>query len=184
MVAGKGWCVWLTGLPGSGKTSIAKKLCEMLENKGVYAQILSSDYLRKIVTPEPKYTEEEREIVYRSLVFAAKLLTDNGINVIIDATGNRRKYRKLARELISKFIEAYIRCPLEVCVERETKRTDEYAPKNIYKRAFSGESKTVPGVGVPYEAPESPEVIVDSDKLSVEECARKVLVAIQKLVHM
>ena len=179
----KGWCVWLTGLPGSGKTTIAKHLQRLLKENGVHAQILSSDMLRKTVTPEPEYTEEERELVYRSIVFTAKLLTENGINTIIDATGNRRRYRQLAREEIEKFVEVYIRCPLEKCIERESKRKDEYAPKNIYKKAFTGKSKTVPGVGVPYEEPVSPEVVVNSEKLSPEECARIISGTIERMFN-
>jgi len=180
---GTGWCVWITGLPGSGKTTIAKELSKMLREEGTHTQIVSSDMLRKLVTPNPKYTEEEREMVYGALVFTAKLLTENGVNVIIDATGNRRRYRELARRKIQKFMEAYVKCPLEVCVERESKRiNDEYTPKGIYKKAFTGKSKTVPGVGVPYEEPTSPEIVVRSDKLNPRECAEKIMQAIKQHV--
>lgn len=173
----KGWCVWITGLPGSGKSTIAHTLLKKLNSLGFHAQILSSDSLRKVMTPNPKYTEDERDIVYGTLVYIAKLLTDNGVNVIIDATGNRRKYREKARCEIQHFIEAYVRCPIEVCIERESKRgLNSYgAPKSIYMKAFTGESKTVPGLGSPYEEPLNPEITVNSDKLSPEECAEKIL---------
>ncbi|RLI43796.1 adenylyl-sulfate kinase, partial [Candidatus Bathyarchaeota archaeon] len=107
----EGWCVWVTGLPGSGKSTVAKALLRKLDKQNIQAQIVYSDMLRKVVTPAPKYTEEERDMVYGALVFVAKLLTQNGVNVIIDATGNRRRYRDKARKEISKFIEAYVRCP-------------------------------------------------------------------------
>jgi len=174
---GWGWCVWVTGLPGSGKSTIAHSLLKSLRDVGVDAQILSSDMLRKVITPKPKYTEDERDIVYGALVFIAELLTKNGVNVIIDATANRRRYREEARRRLPKFMEAYIRCPLEVCIERESKRVSEtyHAPKNIYKKAFTGESETVPGVGAPYEEPLNPEVTVDSDRMNPEECAGEIL---------
>jgi len=172
----QGWCVWITGLPGSGKSTIAKALLGKLEEIGIRAQILSSDMLRRVITPKPKYTQEERDIVYGAVVFIAKLLTQNGVNVIIDATGNLRKYREHARREMPKFMEAYVRCPLEVCIQREASRkVYAYAPKDIYRKAFAGESSTVPGVGAPYEEPLNPEVVVDSDRMDPEECANRIL---------
>jgi len=171
-----GWCIWITGLPGSGKSTIARKLQEQLENLGVKTQILSSDMLRKFATPKPKYTEEEREIVYGSLVFTAKMLVENGVNVIIDATGNRRRYRNLARESIRNFAEIYLKCPLQICMEREMRRKETYyAPREVYKKALRGESKTVPGLGAPYEESLNPELVLDTDKLSPEECVKKII---------
>ena len=172
-----GWCVWVTGLPGSGKSTVAHLLADKLKAMGIHAYILSSDALRKVMTPNPKYTEGERDIVYGTLVYIAKILTENGVNVIIDATGNRRKYRDNARSQIPLFMEAYLRCPLEVCIEREAKRgLDVYgAPREVYAKAFRGESKTVPGLGAPYEEPLNPEIVVDSDKLSPEECAENIM---------
>ena len=132
--------------------------------------------LRKVVTPAPNYTEEERDMVYGAIVFVSWLLTRNGVNVIIDATGNRRKYRDHARREVPRFMEAYVRCPLEICIKRESKRGELfYAPKGIYKKAFTGKSATVPGVGVPYEEPLNPEVAVDSDKLDAGRCAERIL---------
>ena len=175
MASKNGWCVWVTGLPGSGKSVVAKALQERLQKHNIKAQILSSDALRKAVTPEPTYTEEERDMLYSALILVAKHLTENGINVIIDATGNRRRYRKNARRKISHFIEAYLKCPLGVCVERESKRGKTFqAPKDIYKRALKGKAPTVPGIGAPYEELLHPEVTVDSEKLSPEECAREI----------
>ena len=175
------WCVWVTGLPSSGKSVVAKALQEKLQKHNIQAQILSSDALRKAVTPQPKYTEEERDMFYGALVLVAKHLTENGINVIIDATGNRRHYRENARKLIPHFIEAYLRCPLEVCIERESRRGKTFqAPKDIYKRALKGEAPTVPGIGAPYEETLHPEVTVDSEKLSPEECAQKIYETIAK----
>jgi len=176
----KGWCIWLTGLPGSGKTTIAKELKNILKKHAICAQIVSSDVLRKFVTPNPKYTEEERELVYRAIVFTSKLLTENGVNVIIDATGNRRRFRELARKEIQNFAEAYVKCSLKVCMERESKRIDEYAPRDIYKKGLEGKSPTVPGLGVPYEEPVNPEIVIDSERLNPSTCAQIVFDYIRK----
>lgn len=176
-----GWCVWITGLPGSGKSATAQALLEKLGERGVHAQVVSSDMLREVVTPKPTYSEEERDMVYGAIVFVAKLLTKNSVSVIIDATGNRRRYRNHARREIPRFIEAYLRCPLEVCIQRETGRKEyAYAPKDIYKKAFTGESATVPGMGAPYEEPLQPEVTVDSEKLDPSECAQRILEVLMK----
>ncbi|MCP8309233.1 MAG: adenylyl-sulfate kinase [archaeon] len=176
----EGWCIWLTGLPGSGKSTVAKALINKLKDNDINAQIISSDELRKVITPEPKYTEEEREIVYGAIRYVAKLLTKNGVNVIIDATGNRRRYREKAREEIKNFMEVYLYCPLEICIKRESKRMETFqAPKDIYKRAIEGKS-TVPGMGAPYEEPLNPELIVDTEKLSPDACADRIFDLIVK----
>jgi len=179
------WCVWVTGLPGSGKSVISQALLAKLKDKGVNAQILSSDMLRKVVTPKPSYSLKERDIVYATLIFVAQLLTENGVNVIIDATGNLRRYRDEARKQIPHFIEAYIRCPLDICVERESKRGITFhAPKDIYRKGIAGKSSTVPGLGAPYEPPLKPEVTVNSERLSPEECAQKILKTLTQKFQM
>ncbi len=171
-----GWCVWITGLPGSGKSTVAKVLLEVLGKKGFEAQLLSSDALRRVLTPDPSYSLEERNVVYETLVYIAELLTRNGVNVVVDATGNLQRYRDNARQKISTFIEVYLKCPLEVCRQREAERTERYhAPKQIYTRAQRGEAPTVPGIGQPYEVPSDPEVTLDARKCSPADCAQKVL---------
>jgi adenylylsulfate kinase len=175
------FCLWLTGLPGSGKSTILEELLKMFSESRVEAAVLNLDKIRKIVTPEPKYTEEERGIVYRSLVMMARLLTTEcGKNVVIDATGNRRKYRDLARRLVPGFAEIYIECPLEICTKREALRRGGHVGKDLYRRAGEGSlSGDMPGVSVPYEPPVDPEVIVRSDVLSPVESAEKIMGYIQ-----
>jgi adenylylsulfate kinase len=175
-----GWCVWVTGLPGSGKSVVSEALLKLLNERDIKAQLLPSDALRKVMTPKPTYSLEERDMVYDTLVYVAKLLTQNGVNVVIDATGNLRHYRDNARKQIPRFFEAYLECPLNVCAEREAKRGRTYlAPKQIYSKALKGEAPTVPGIGQPYEPPLSPEVTIDTVKFSPEQSAQKI---VQKLL--
>ena len=161
--------LWITGLPGSGKSTVA----DAFKKAHPEFIVLRMDELRKVVTPEPTYSDPEREIVYRALVFLAKKLTEIGHPVIIDATGNLRRWRDLARGLIPKYREVYLRCPLELCVERERKRIERHeAPKDIYKKGAGG--SPVPGIVVPYEKPLNPEVIIDTDKSSLEDSVARI----------
>lgn len=170
-----GWAIWLTGIPGSGKSTLARLVARRLLSCHIRAQVLSVEMVRRILTAHPKYTEEERSVVYGALVFVAEMLTRNGTNVIIDATANRRRYRNAARRSISRFAEIYLKCPLEVCMQRETKRKRRFgAPSRIYLKARTGASKTVPGVGVPYEQPLSPELTVDTYRLKPRESADRI----------
>ena len=171
------FCLWLTGLPGSGKSTIRDELLRILSALGIDAVTLSLDHIRKVVTPNPKYTQEERGIVYRSLVMMAQLLIkEGGRHVIIDATGNRREFRNLARELIPDFAEVYIQCPLKICEEREALRQSQAVEKHLYQRAVKGALRgEMPGVTTPYEVPDSPEVMVQSDILSPRESAEKIV---------
>ncbi len=171
------FCLWLTGLPGSGKSTILHELSRMLSESGIEAVTLSLDHIRKIMTPEPKYTSEERHIVYRSLVIMAQLLVEHGTkNVIIDATGNRREYRKLARKLIAEFAEVYVKCPLRICQAREASRQGQLVQKDLYEKAIDGRLKgQLPGISTDYEESEDPELEVLSDFLSPHESAKKIM---------
>ncbi len=144
--------------------------------------MLSSDMLRTIVTPKPTYSVEERDIIYDTLVYIAVLLTQNGTNVIIDSTGNLRRYRDKARQQIPLFIEAYLDCPMEICMKRESFRKHTYnAPREIYFRALEGKTQTVPGMGQPYEPPLHPEVTVNTSLSTSEQAARRILDAVMRL---
>ncbi len=168
--------LWITGLPGSGKSTIAEGI-KRLHPEFI---VLRMDELRKIVTPEPAYSEPERDMVYRCLVYAAWTLVRNGHSVIIDATGNMRKWRDLARQLIKDYGEVYLRCPLETCMEREGRRIDTHgAPKEIYKKGVDG--WPVPGVSAPYEEPNNPELVIETDKVSVDDSIRLVERLIKRL---
>lgn len=174
------WVIWFTGLPGCGKTTIAQQVKALLSEMGIHVKILQLDEIRRVITPHPKYTEEERDMVYASLAYMAKLLAEQGTNVIVDATANRRRYRDLARSLMTNFAEAYIKAPLDVCVARESKRRAEFSPKDIYKKAAQ-EKAAVPGVNVSYEEPLAPEITVDSASMTPDQSARHIAAKIIEL---
>ncbi|RLG25880.1 adenylyl-sulfate kinase [Methanosarcinales archaeon] len=174
------FAVWFTGLPGSGKSAISNKTVEILKREGYRIKILQLDKIRRTITPKPSYSDEERNIVYASLAYMAYLLVECNINVFIDATANRQQYRDTARSLIPNFAEAYVECPLEICINRESKRKDTYAPAEIYNKS-SEKKATVPGVNIAYEPPQNPEIHLESNKETIEECARRAAARIQEL---
>ncbi len=172
MIARKeSFAVWITGLPASGKSTLAAALARALEAQGIDAAVLESDALRKIFTPNPRYDDEERETFYASLAHVGQLLTSHGVPVIFDATANRRAFRDRARNAIPKFLEVHVACPLAVCVSRD--------PKGIYRRASRGEAASVPGIQARYEPPLHPEVEVRGDVEPPEEAARRVVAALR-----
>lgn len=137
--------------------------------------VLESDTMRKILTPEPTYSDKEREQFYRAIVLIGELITRSGMNVIFDATANQRGYRDYARSLIRRFVEVYVDCPLEICKKRD--------PKGIYGRAMSGKATTVPGVQVSYEPPLHPEIILNGQD-SPETGAKAIVDKLKLLLYI
>lgn len=159
--------IWITGLPASGKSTIAAELKPRLEKMGHTVEVLESDEVRRHVTPSPTYSHEEREQFYRSLAYFGSRLVAHGVTVIFDATANKRAYRDCARNQIARFIEVAVECPLDVCQARDR--------KGIYRKAESGESATVPGVQDAYEPALQPEVRIDSSRASASEAAEQIM---------
>lgn len=168
----EGFAVWLTGLPASGKTTLGRELSRALREWGLPVQILDSDDLRDVLTPDPTYSAEERDWFYQVVAFIAGLLTENGTNVIVAATANRQQYRDYARAAIDRFAEVHVRCSLETCMKRDN--------KGVYEKAVTGEATTVPGLQVPYEPPGRALATVDTESLSPQEAARQILVALER----
>jgi adenylylsulfate kinase len=149
----QGFAIWITGLPSSGKSSLARELARILNEQGLSPAVLESDALRSILTPKPTYSPEERDRFYLQMAQIGEMLCHEGIPVIFDATANRREYRDRARSRISSFLEVLVDCPLELCKKRD--------PKGIYAAADQGKAKSVPGVQAPFEPPLKPDIIVD-----------------------
>lgn len=162
-----GFAIWITGLPASGKSSLAAALVEKLAEKNIHVQVLESDAMRQVLTPDLGYDRGDRAHFYHLLCVVGELLVRNGINVIYDATAAERRFREDARRRLPKFIEVYVRCPLEECVRRD--------PKHIYEKARQGIYSNVPGIQAPYEPPLNPEVEVDTTTHEIAEEAEAVL---------
>lgn len=161
------FAVWITGLPASGKSTLARSLKEQLLERGVDAAVLESDALRLVVADHPRYDEQDRDAFYRLMAYIGELLVEHGVPVIFDATANLRVYRDRARQRIPRFLEVYVECPLETCMARD--------PKGIYRQAREGAAATVPGVQAAYEPPEAPDVVVHCERESTRDAAQRVI---------
>jgi adenylylsulfate kinase len=166
------FAVWLTGLPSSGKSTIARALAAQLSSRGIKTALLESDAIRREITAHPKYDDADRDTFYATLACLARLLVAHGVPAIVDATANRRAYRDRARAAIGKFLEVYVRCPLAVCRERD--------PKGIYRRAAEGKAQNVPGLSAPYEPPLRPEVVVDGERDDPAGAAGRIVSVLEK----
>jgi len=167
------WALWVTGPPGSGKTTVTRAAVELLRARGLPVCTLELDAIRQRLVPAPEYTEAERELVYRALGYMAVRLTEAGVPVIVDATAHRRRWRELVRMAIRRFAEVQLVCPLEVCRARERSRETGHAPPGIYARAGTP-GATVPGVDVPYEVGLAPELWIDTSRDDVATAARAI----------
>jgi adenylylsulfate kinase len=162
----KGFAIWITGLPASGKSAVTAALVAELKQRGIHVAVLESDVLRRSFSTEREYEEQDREYFYASLAFIGKVLTEHDINVIFDATANRRSYRDRARRQISRFAEVYVDTPLDVCIQRD--------PKGIYRRGKAGLSHNVPGLQADYEPPLNPDLVIHGNSEDPRSAAERI----------
>ncbi len=166
----KGFVVWFTGLPGSGKTTIAKGVMEELRRRGYRVELLDGDWVRKTINPDAGFTREERNRHLYRVAWIARLLARNGVIVLCSFVSPYRDTRAKIREIVEEevpFIEAFVKCSLEEVIRRD--------PKGLYKRALRGEIKHMTGIDDPYEEPLNPEITVDSEHNSIEENVKTVI---------
>ena len=161
------FAVWITGLPASGKSTITAVLRPKLEKMGLPVEVLESDSFRRMLTPTPTYSSEERDLFYRALAVMGSRLVAHGVVVVFDATATRRAYRDFARSLIDRFVEVAVECPLGICMARDRKGT--------YAKGMAGHSMTVPGLQDPYEAPISPDVRIDTVRTTASEAVESII---------
>jgi len=161
--------VWFTGLPGAGKSTLSCELEYRLYKRGIRTYILDGDNIRRGLCSDLGFSPEDRRENLRRVGEVAKLFVDAGILTIAAFASPYRADRRMVRNLFreGEFIEVYIKCPLEVCELRD--------PKGLYKRVRKGEIKGLTGLSAPYEPPENSEIVVETDKMSVDECIEKII---------
>ena len=167
----RGAVVWFTGLSGAGKSTIAQALEHELFNRGMHTYVLDGDNIRHGLNANLGFSPEDRVENIRRVSEVAKLMADSGVIVITAFISpyrlDRRRAREIALEGKAEFVEVFVNAPLEVCEARD--------PKNLYKKARAGQIREFTGIDAPYEAPEDPEIVVQTDRQSIDESVTTVL---------
>jgi len=172
----QGFTVWFTGLSGSGKTALALKLEEVLRERGLKVERLDGDIVRKSLTRDLGFSKEDRDMNIERVTFVAKLLTRNGVAVLCSFISPYRERRAKSRAEIGHFVEAYCKASLDALLERDV--------KGLYKRALAGEIQNFTGVSDPYEEPGNAEVVVETDKETIEESLAKIVRKLEELSYV
>lgn len=162
-----GFTLWMTGLSGAGKTTIALALEQLLRARGVRIERLDGDTVRQGLTRDLGFSKEDRDRNIERVAFVAKLLSRNGVGVLASFISPYRAARDAVREQATNFIEVFVDAPLEVCAQRDV--------KGLYAKALAGEIKEFTGVSDPYEAPEAPEITVHTDAETLEQSVSKIV---------
>ena len=168
-----GFTVWITGLSGAGKTTIAQQLEAVLRDRGRKVEVLDGDVVRTNLSKGLGYSKEDRDTNIRRIGFVCKLLARNGVAVIAAAISPYRAVRDEVRAEIGDFVEVYAKCPLEVLQERDA--------KGLYAKALRGEIANFTGVSDPYEEPLNPEVVLETDRETVEESLAKTVAKLKEM---
>ncbi len=171
MTEQRGFTLWFTGLSGAGKSTLAEAVAPVLRERGVKVEILDGDVVRTNLSKGLGFSKEDRDANILRIGFVAHLLSRNGVAAITAAISPYRDIRDQNRALIGDFIEVYARCPLDELVRRDV--------KGLYEKAIRGEIANFTGVSDPYEEPLNPEVVVETDKETVEESLAKILTALE-----
>ena len=159
----KAHCIWFTGLPAAGKSTLALELHKVLTENGRNVFVLDGDVLRKGLNADLGFSEKDRDENIRRVGHVARILYDAGNIVICAFISPTRKMREYVRNLFPEgaFTEVYLECSLEECKKRD--------PKGMYKKADAGDLKDFTGVSAPYEKPKRAELTIATDKLKVQE---------------
>ena len=169
----KGFTLWFTGLPCSGKTVLADVLADELKKKGMKVERLDGDVVRKSLTRDLGFTEEDRNMNIERVTFVAKLLSRNGVAVLASFVSPYNKIRNYSRNEIDEYILVYVKCSLEECERRDV--------KGMYAKARVGEIKDFTGIDHPFEEPENPEIVVDTDIQTIEESKNIILNSLNEM---
>ncbi len=175
-MANVGFTIWFTGLSGAGKSTLAEIIEQRLREHGHNVEVLDGDQVRTHLSKGLGFSKEDRDTNIKRIAFVCNLLTRNGVASISAAIAPYREAREWARQEIGNFVEVYVKCPLEVCRQRDV--------KGLYKLVDEGKIKNFTGVDDPYEEPENPEVVVETDKESAEESVQKIFAKLEELGYL
>lgn len=168
----QGFTLWFTGLSGAGKSTLSQIVAERLRDLGVRVELLDGDVVRARLSPNLGYSRDDRDANVRRLGFVSELLSRNGVVAVVAAISPYRATRDEVRNQNGNFVEVFVDCPLEVLAARDV--------KGLYKRAMAGELANFTGVSDPYEAPLDADVVIHSDRETVDESLEKIWSALQR----
>jgi len=175
-MSNKGFTIWFTGLSGAGKSTLSEALEERLEARERKVEILDGDIVRTHLSKGLGFSREDRDTNIKRIAFVCSLLTRNGVICISAAIAPYREARQWARQEIGNFVEVYVKCPLEVCRQRDV--------KGLYKMVDEGKIKGFTGVDDPYEEPEHPELVVETSKETIEESVGRIFAKLEALGYL
>ena len=168
----QGFTLWLTGLSGAGKTTVAIALENILHQRGLLIERLDGDTVREGLTRDLGFSKEDRDKNIERVSFVAKLLSRNRVGVVASFISPYREARDKVRAQTTNFIEVFVDAPLMVCASRDV--------KGLYAKALAGELKGFTGVDDPYEAPENPEITLHTDQETVEQSVAKIIAYLEQ----
>ena len=172
----RGFALWLTGLSGAGKTTLAALLATELRGRGVRIEVLDGDEVRTNLSKGLGFSKEDRDTNIRRIGYVCRLLSRNGVGTVSAAISPYSAVRDEVRSAVEQdgadFIEVFVKCPIAVLAERDV--------KGLYKKALAGELKGFTGVSDPYEEPLAPDVVVETDRESVEFSTSKILLELEQ----
>ncbi|MBI1871755.1 MAG: adenylyl-sulfate kinase [Chlamydiae bacterium] len=171
-----GFTLWFTGLSGSGKSTLSKIIEKILKNLGRKVEVLDGDIVRTHLSKGLGFSKEDRDINIRRIGFLCQLLTRNDVIAISAVISPYRDVRDEIRKEIGNFVEIYVKCSVEMLTQRDV--------KDLYKKALAGEVKNFTGISDPYEAPLHPEIIIHSDKESIEESVQRIMEKLYELQYL
>ena len=164
----EGFTLWFTGLSGSGKSAVADRVGLRLEEENDHkVERLDGDIVRQHLTADLGFTKEDRNTNIKRVSFLAELLSRNGVSVLASFISPYRERRQKTREQVTNFIEVFVKCPIDVCAERDV--------KGLYEKARRGEIDNFTGISDPYEEPKNPEITLETHEEEIEESVQKVI---------
>ena len=171
-----GFTIWFTGLSCAGKSTLARAVERYLRTLDRNVETLDGDVVRTHLSKGLGFSREDRDTNIKRIAFVCNLLTRNGVVSIAAAISPYREAREWARKEIGNFVEVYLKCPLEICRQRDV--------KGLYKLVDEGKIKGFTGVDDPYEEPEHPELVIETHKETVEECVARIFARLEELGYL